>query len=358
MMKPSESLRVAGRPIAYYPKLAKPLGGVNAAILFGHFFYWHDRTQHELGIYRTAEEIEIETGLSVQEQRTARAKLRERGVLIETEKRIEHRIYYKLNLDAFDDLMVQHSGSEESTAPKCNINSPELQNQHSGSEESTAPKCNINSPELQNQHSGSEESTAVIRTEDLTEDLTVNTPLPPNGENGKDDLNANAFVSADAKTYGQVNQEILQTVEQEAEAEQSTLKTSSESKTDSSRKGNRQDGNVPRRRRADSVPCQAIADCYNEILGDRLPNVQLLNETRKRAITARWMEIKGTKAPNGKIRFESTEDGLNWFASVFRKVAMNPFWMGDNSSGFAVSFDWIFKPANFLKIIEWRPPKH
>ena len=185
-----------------------------------------------------------------------------------------------------------------------------------------------------------------------------NTPLPPNDENGKDDLNANAFVSANAKTHEQDDQDVLQTVEQEAEAEQSTLKTNSESKTDSSRKGNRQDGNVPRRRRADSVPCQAIADCYNEILGDRLPNVQLLNETRKRAITARWMEIKGTKAPNGKIRFESTEDGLNWFASVFRKVAMNPFWMGDNSSGFAVSFDWIFKPANFLKIIEWRPPKH
>ena len=185
-----------------------------------------------------------------------------------------------------------------------------------------------------------------------------NTPLPPNDENGKDDLNANAFVSADAKTCGQVNQEILQTVEQEAEAEQSTLKTNSESKTDSSRKGNRQDGNIPRRRRSDAVPCQAIADCYNEILGDRLPNVQLLNETRKRAITARWMEIKGTKAPNGKIRFESTEEGLSWFASVFRKVAMNPFWMGDNNSGFAVSFDWIFKPANFLKIIEWRPPKH
>ena len=181
-MKPSESLRVAGRPIAYYPKLAKPLGGVNASILFSHFFYWHDKTQHELGIYRTAEEIEIETGLSVQEQRTARAKLRERGVLVETEKRIEHRIYYKLNLDAFDDLMLQHSGSEESTAPKCNINSPELQNQHSGSEESTAPKCNINSPELQNQHSGSEESTAVIRTEDLTEDLTVNTYLSAEAE--------------------------------------------------------------------------------------------------------------------------------------------------------------------------------
>ena len=159
-MRPSESLKIAGKPIAYYPKLAKPLGSTNASILFSHFFYWHDKTQHELGIYRTAKEIELETGLSIQEQRTARAKLRERGILIETEKRIEHRTYYKLDLDAFDDLMLQHSRSEESTAPK----------------------CNINSPELQNQHSGSEESTAVIRTEDLTEDLTVNTYLSAEAE--------------------------------------------------------------------------------------------------------------------------------------------------------------------------------
>ena len=335
MMKPSESLRVAGRPIAYYPKLAKPLGGVNASILFGHFFYWHDKTQYELGIYRTAEEIEIETGLSVQEQRTARAKLRERGVLIETEKRIEHRIYYKLNLDAFDDLMLQHSGSEESTAAK----------------------CNINSPELQNQHSGSEESTAVIRTEDLTEDLAVYTPLTPNAGNGKDGLDADASVSADAETCEQDDQDVLQTAGEEAEAEQSALKTNSESKNDSSRKGNRQDGNILRRRRAESVPCQEIADLYNKVLGGRLPSVQVLNDTRKRAIVNRWCEMLGTAAPNGKVRFGDKETGLAWFAGFFRKVAMNPFWMGENQTGFAVNFDWIFKAGNFVKILEWHPPK-
>ena len=115
-MRPSESLRIAGKPVAYFPQLVKPLGSVNASILFGHFFYWNDKGCSELGIYRTAEEIEEETGLSVQEQRTARAKLRKCGVLIETEKRIEHRIYYKLDLAVFDALMLQHSGSAESTA--------------------------------------------------------------------------------------------------------------------------------------------------------------------------------------------------------------------------------------------------
>lgn len=323
MMKPSESLRVAGRPIAYYPKLAKPLGGVNAAILFGHFFYWNDKTQYELGIYRTAEEIEIETGLSVQEQRTARAKLRERGVLIETEKRIEHRIYYKLNLDAFDDLMLQHSGSEESTAPK----------------------CNINSPELQNQHSGSEESTAVIRTEDLTEDLAVYTPLPPNAENGKGGLNADAFVSADAETC-----------EWETD-EPTSLETKNDSNGNGSLSGKPKNANVPRRRKSDGVPLQEIADLYNEVLGGRLPSVQVLNDTRKRAIVNRWCEMLGTAAPNGKVRFGDKETGLAWFAGFFRKVAMNPFWMGENQTGFAVNFDWIFKAGNFVKILEWHPPK-
>jgi hypothetical protein len=154
-MRPSESLRIAGKPVAYFPQLVKPLGSVNASILFGHFFYWNDKGCSELGIYRTAEEIEEETGLSVQEQRTARAKLRKCGVLIETEKRIEHRIYYKLDLAVFDALMLQHSGSAESTAPKC--------------------KINIRG--VSNQHSGSAESTAVIGTEDLAVDLTEDISL-------------------------------------------------------------------------------------------------------------------------------------------------------------------------------------
>jgi len=221
-------------------------------------------------------------------------------------------------LNAFDDLMLQHSGSEESTAPK----------------------CNINSPEMQNQHSGSEESTAVIRTEDLTEDLTVNTPLPPNTADGGNGLNADAFVPAGAGTCKQGEDGVLQ----EETTVTPALKT------------NRAGGNT-RRSRYNQVPCQDIADCYNEILGGCLPRVQLLSEARKRAIAARWFEVMGTKAPNGKVRFENAEDGVKWFASVFRKITKNAFWMGDNQSGFAVNFDWIFKPTNFLKVLEWHPPR-
>ena len=184
-----------------------------------------------------------------------------------------------------------------------------------------------------------------------------NTPLPPSTGNGKDDLNANAFVSANAKTHEQGNQDVLQAEGKEAEAEQSTLETKNDSNGNGSREGNRQNGNVPRRRKSADVPHQEIADLYNEVLGGRLPSVQVLNDTRKRAITNRWCEMLGTVAPNGKVRFEDKETGLAWFAGFFRKVAMNQFWMGENQTGFAVNFDWIFKPSNFVKILEWHPPK-
>ena len=158
-------------------------------------------------------------------------------------------------------------------------------------------------------------------------------------------MNADAFVSADAKTC-----------EWETD-EPTSLKTKSDSNGNGSLSGKPKNANVPRRRKSDGVPLQEIADLYNEVLGGRLPSVQVLNDTRKRAIVNRWCEMLGTAAPNGKVRFGDKETGLAWFAGFFRKVAMNPFWMGENQTGFAVNFDWIFKAGNFVKILEWHPPK-
>ena len=158
-MSLSESLKTAGQAVAYFPRLAKPLGSVNASILFSHFFYWSDKGSSELGIYRTAEEIEAETGLTRDEQRTARAKLRERGVLIETEKRIEHRIYYKLDLSAFDELMKNFQACANSQSEKSTIPNPEVGNSQSGS-----GKFPID---------GVGNSQSYIRTEDYQKNTTV-----------------------------------------------------------------------------------------------------------------------------------------------------------------------------------------
>ena len=128
-MMASDFLRYTGRPIAYHPRLAKPLGSVNAAILFGQLVYWHDKTNNPLGVYKTALEIEEETGLSVKEQETARKKLKERGILIETLKRLEHRLFFRIDFDAYDAYMDEYISEN----PCCITVSPHSQKGDSGS---------------------------------------------------------------------------------------------------------------------------------------------------------------------------------------------------------------------------------
>lgn len=143
-MSPSDTLKILGRPIAYHPRLARLLGSVNAAILFGQLVYWSDKTKHELGIYKTAAQIEDETGLSVKEQETARKKLKEHGVLLETHKRLEHRLYFKIDFAAYDELVYKYlanieTGNTETPndeSPNNKTEIPETQKGDSGNDKS------------------------------------------------------------------------------------------------------------------------------------------------------------------------------------------------------------------------------
>ncbi|XPL50562.1 hypothetical protein ACMFY2_12115 [Enterobacter cloacae subsp. cloacae] len=106
-MNPSDIIRGFGRPVAYYPALAEHLGGVSATVLFCQMTYWMDKLTSDLGVHKTSEEIQDETGLSYEEQLTARKKLKRLGVLVETHKRLEHRIYFKVNFERVDQILTQ-----------------------------------------------------------------------------------------------------------------------------------------------------------------------------------------------------------------------------------------------------------
>lgn len=122
-MTPSTILKNTGRAIAYRPNLARLFGGVVAEIFFEQIFYWQDKASPVLGVYKTQEELEIETGLSRKEQETARKLLREKGVLIETHKRLEHRMYYKIDCEKLDELLaaLANDTNEHSRMPKSDI---------------------------------------------------------------------------------------------------------------------------------------------------------------------------------------------------------------------------------------------
>ena len=138
-MSLSKSLQDIGRPVVFYPKLGRFFGSNNAAIFFAQLSYWLERTDCAEGVYKTAAEWTEETGLSVQEQRTARAQLKSKGYLSETHYRIEHKIYYSLDIAKIDADFSVYSQKDA-----CKINIREVQNQHSGSAKSTLGECKIN----------------------------------------------------------------------------------------------------------------------------------------------------------------------------------------------------------------------
>lgn len=148
-----------GYPIAYYPRLAGVLGGVNPAVLACQFLYWQT-TPRAAGlpppareeaaareIYKTATDIQRETGLSEEEQRTARRKLKSRGVLCERYDRLNHRMYFRVDFDALDRLVGENfpksgfptSGNRESQGGEVgNTRLPKSASQTSNSTEITS----------------------------------------------------------------------------------------------------------------------------------------------------------------------------------------------------------------------------
>ena len=151
-MSPSTILKNTGRAIAYRPNLARLFGGVIAEIFFEQIFYWQDKADPVLGVYKTQEELEIETGLSRKEQETARKLLREKGVLIETHKRLEHRMYYKIDCEKLDELLATLANDT---------------NEHSRMPESDIREC---------------DKVTFVNTLDYNTRLQINNPLPLNGE--------------------------------------------------------------------------------------------------------------------------------------------------------------------------------
>ena len=116
------------------------------------------------------------------------------------------------------------------------------------------------------------------------------------------------------------------------------------------------DAPVSAKAKTEKAPTKEIFDLYNEILGDQLPKAQVLSDKRKKAIAARWNELFNTKNPqNGNTRYADKDSGLKWWSAFFKKVKLNPHWVGDNNRGWTADLDWITNSANFVKILEWRP---
>lgn len=61
---------------------------------------------------------------------------------------------------------------------------------------------------------------------------------------------------------------------------------------------------------------------------------------------------KLTKARESRILSLEKQHGKKSIIAVIEKSRDSPFMQGDNKENWTANFDWIFKPANFLKILE------
>lgn len=103
-MKLSDFLSDVGRPVAYHPRLKKLTGSTNATILLCQFIYWKGKEKDPDGwLYKTSEEIEEETGLSYNEQKTARKKLVSADLMEEHYARLDHQMRFRINPDVIDE---------------------------------------------------------------------------------------------------------------------------------------------------------------------------------------------------------------------------------------------------------------
>ncbi len=78
-----------------------------------------------------------------------------------------------------------------------------------------------------------------------------------------------------------------------------------------------------------------LMNWYNSLFRDKLPAIKSMTETRKKAVKARIAQY-----------------GKESIRTVFNLVLQSSFLLGGNDRNWKCDFDWIFKQANYTKILE------
>lgn len=111
-MTRAQAIRELGRPVAYYPGLAR-IVGIEEAIFLMQLIYWSERTDDAEGwVYKTAAEWEQELAMTYTQQARVRTRLKELGVLAEKYKRLKHRMFFRVDWEGYEQLTGRTFGAE------------------------------------------------------------------------------------------------------------------------------------------------------------------------------------------------------------------------------------------------------
>ena len=85
----------------------------------------------------------------------------------------------------------------------------------------------------------------------------------------------------------------------------------------------------------DRIDFAGLMEYFNATFRGRLPEIRSIDDKRRKAVRARVAQY-----------------GRDAVYGVLRKVAESDFLLGGNDRNWRCDFDWIFKPSNFIKILE------
>lgn len=91
----------------------------------------------------------------------------------------------------------------------------------------------------------------------------------------------------------------------------------------------------PESNEGDKINYNALMDTFNRMFDGKLPKVTTMTDKRKKAVKAR-----------------ASEHGKEAIMAVFNNVSKSAFLLGHNNQNWSCDFDWIFRPTNFIKILE------
>lgn len=105
---------------------------------------------------------------------------------------------------------------------------------------------------------------------------------------------------------------------------------------------------TPLAQRLLASPNQEIVDRFHQYL-PALPRVEVLNDSRKRVIAARWREV--CNDPEIKRAAEPRQAALDWFSWYFDYASKSKFLTG-RTKDWRADFDFLMTPSKFTKTVE------
>lgn len=104
----------------------------------------------------------------------------------------------------------------------------------------------------------------------------------------------------------------------------------------------------PTASRPAACPTERLIALYHEHL-PMLPRVEVLNDSRRRALSARWRQV--VTDPDIAKALDPREAALEWFAWYFQRCASSRFLTG-KAKDWRADFDFLMLPTKFAKVVE------